>query len=149
MSEPLIQLADAVVSALNGQAFSLSFTAVRSYIGQRELKDLATLAVDVVPGEDTNDIIDREETQHILSVEIGVRQKVNDLTNATLDPLTALVDEIKDYLKFGTLDLDESTTVVWVGTEHGTPARPAYYVEHLSELRQFTAIVTARYQLVQ
>lgn len=149
MSEPLILLADAMVAALNAADFSQDFTAVRSYVGQRDLKDLDTLAVDVVPGEDTNDIVDREEMLHTLSVEIGVRQRVEDLTNATLDPLATLVNEIKAALRFGTLDLDGSTTVTWVGTEHGTPARPAYYVDMLTGMRQFTSILTVRYQLVQ
>ena len=149
MSEPLILLADALVADLNAQTFSQDFTAVRSYVGQRDLEDLDSLAVDVVPGEDSNDIVTREETLHTLSVEIGIRQRVDGTENATLDPLTTLVDEIKDYLKFGTLVLDGSTTVVWLGTEHGSPARPAYYVDALMELRQFTAIVSVRYQLVQ
>ena len=47
---PLItQVAEAVISELNGATFSLPFTAVRSYLPRSELAELKTLKVMVVP----------------------------------------------------------------------------------------------------
>jgi len=146
MSERLQDLTEAVVDRINAGSYSQSFTATRAYFARMELKDVETLTVTVTPSGDVAEVVNRNETGHTMAVDVGIRKKVNDVDNDTLDPLADLVEEIKTQLRFANLD---AVGAAWIGLEHGTPDRLAYLPEHLDKHRQFTAIMRVSYFLVQ
>lgn len=90
-------IADAVVTALNGGTFETSFTATRVYLPQKDLKDLTALAVEVVPIVDAGAVSTRNQTEHQYQVNIGIRKKVANTNNATLDPLVYLCEQIASF----------------------------------------------------
>jgi hypothetical protein len=97
MSATDVKLAQAVTDALNAPPpFSLPFTAVRAYASQRDLIDLETLRVTVVPAIMTFERGSRwAANQHDYEIQVELMQKVNgQASNVELDPLRQLVEEV-------------------------------------------------------
>ena len=138
----LIQIADAVVTCLEGGAFSQSFTPVRRYRPVFKLEELATLRVSVVPKEFEDEQETRDSSREELVVDVGVQKKLADHTDvAEIDALMALVQEIIERLKAVPLE--------------GVPAvrtkianKPAFVPDHLDENHVFTSVVTVTYQML-
>ena len=134
---PLITaVADAVVAELNGQSFSLPFTAQRHYQPRYELADLKTLHVTVIPNGITTAILGRSGTQRDVAIDIAVQQKLTKETNANLDPLLGLAEEIADSLQAKRLTSFQQA--IWKQTDF----RAIYAAEHLHQYRQFTSVMT-------
>jgi len=104
----LLVVADAVVAALVGHTFSAPYNtplpATRMYIPAYTLQDVATLKVPVVPRGVTTTVASRGKMQELdFRIDVSVIQQVPDTSNATVDPLMALVQEINDFLLVTTL----------------------------------------------
>ena len=107
-------LTDAVAADLNSATLSLPFTAERLPVVNLELKDLTTLKVGVIGATDEGTLGSRSSTDHEYGVLIVVQKKLAALTNAEVDPLKHLVQEIGDYWRFREVPGREER---WIKTE--------------------------------
>ena len=137
----ITDIADAVVTSLNGGAFSLPFKSTRAYVPITELKNLKSLTVFVVPKDQEITLLDRKKTDHEIRLDIGIHQKVSSSDNSELDPLFALVDEIIDFIT----DTRVFGDGIWLETENN----PIYSPDHLIEMRVFTSLITITLKYVK
>jgi hypothetical protein len=134
----IIELADAIVSELNGHTFSQAFTAQRGYLPTFELQELDRLKVTVVPKEDEGRLDSRSSSAHDYAIDIGIQKKPKTIDNKYLDPLMYLAQEIADFFLFG--KRPAAATLV------APQVRILYLQEHLLTLRQFTSVVTLTFR---
>jgi len=139
----IIDIADAVVGELNGHTFSKPFKAVRHYRPVFELADMAALHVTVVPRGVEMQAASRVQVQHDFAVDIGVQKKLETASNAEIDALMALVEEIADFFRLRRLQ--SVPGAVWARTEN----QPVYAPEHLEQLRQFTSVLTLTFRVLR
>jgi len=134
-----IDIADAIVTALNAHSFSQPFTARRHYVPTFDLKEMKNLHVTVVPRGVEMTAANRSMIQNAVQVDIGIQQKLPAPASpagdqAAIDTLMGLVEEIADFVRatgrFG--------DAAWVKMEN----TPIYSPEHLEQLRQFTSVLT-------
>jgi len=141
---PLVSdIAEAVKNELNSQSFSMPFTAARGYLPSFELPEMKDLHVTVVPNGITMAALGRDRAQYDCKVDVAVQKKLEDAGNAEVDALMALVEEIAEH--FNRKRLLGVQEAAWVRTENA----PIYSQEHLSELRQFTSVVTLAYRVAK
>jgi len=145
----ILDIADAVVTALNAEAFQGTleeeFEAVRKYLPRVELKDMGTLHVTVVPKAVVTDVASRSTADYQYQIDVGVQKRFAAGANEAeeIDPLLLIVEQIADYLRFKRLD--DYTAAMWIKTEH-----PALYApEHMEQLRQFTSVLTLTYRRIK
>ena len=137
----ILDIADGVASALNGEVFSKDFTAVRAYVPSFKIHETDGLQVTVVPRGLERTSGTRSESQHDYQVDVGVQEKFEQGDAAELDPLMDLVEEIADFLGDETLDTDPLCACASV--EHGA----LYVQEHMREGRVFTSVLTCTYRM--
>jgi len=130
----ITDIADAVVTALNGQSFSQSFTAARAYRPSFDLQEMKDLHVTVVPKGIELITAGRNLPQSDVLIDIGVQKKLAESDETEIDALMGLVQEIVEFIR----DTKKFGGASWVKTENV----PIYSQEHLSELRQFTSVLT-------
>jgi len=133
----VVEVADAVVTALNAATLSQSFTATRLYILVDELKNFTSLRVSVIPQamEVTN--ISRDESQEIYRIDIAIQKKLTDADDKDeVDTMMLLVEEVCDLL-IRTRPSGHPAAIA-----RNFENDPIYSDEHLRELRQFTSVVT-------
>jgi hypothetical protein len=133
----LTTLADAMVSALNAETFSIAFTAERKWLPYFTQEEVATLKVTVVPRSRDSSIEDRETDQEVAQVDIAVQRHVSALTNAEIDPLNDLTEEIADFLNRNDLGDWE-----WIGTEF----KSLLATDVLRANQVYTSVVTLSYR---
>ena len=138
MAADILNLADAIVTDLNGHSFSQPFTAERGYLPTFELPELGDLKVIVVPKEDDGKLDTRTASTHDYAIDIGVQKKPPTIDNADLDPLMLLVQEIADHFLFG--QQAAGATLI------APTVRVLYLQEHLQKLRQFTSVITLTFR---
>jgi len=148
MQSTTIQIADAMVAALNGATLSQSFTAKRHYLPEFDLKEMETLHVSVVPAELDEEIADRSRAHAEYKIHIAVQKRVAKqappgLDTAAIDSLMRLVEEIDDLFRHKPLAGFEQAH--WVKTEN----KPIYDPNHLKEHSQFTSLLAFTYRLVR
>lgn len=97
MSRP-IQLADAVVDALNSGSWSRPFRAERHYLPHAELAELAApmVRVFVVPKSVGSEAADRNSTTETTEIDVAAIER-SDRSVASVDRVLALAEEIADY----------------------------------------------------
>ena len=139
----ITDIADAVVQELNAGSWSLPLSAERHYRPLFDLADMAALHVTVVPKGVVVERADWSRSQFDYQVDVAVQKKVAAVDNATLDPLTALVQEVADFLRGRRLAALPAAMCVAVRNE------PIYAPEHLDELRQFTSVLTFTYRVAR
>jgi len=148
----IADLADAVVAALNGETFSQSFTAARTYLPVSTQQSLQTLRVTVVPLGPTIEGDSRAAARVELPVQIGVQKKLDGDANADIDPLVLLAEEIADYwlpnsgdrpiIAFGA---GGAHAAYCVSLNHDFVAA----VEHLDSMRVLTCVMTVTFRKVR
>ncbi|MBI5725019.1 MAG: hypothetical protein HZA50_13745 [Planctomycetes bacterium] len=142
----IVDIADAVVSELNAGAFSQTFTAQRAWLPRFDLVDLKDLHVTVVPKGVSVQPAGRKVCQYEYSVDAGVQKKLtinNGMEKAEIDALIVLVEEIAGF--FRQRRLSAYPDAAWVKTEYSH----LYVVEHLSQLSQFTSVLTLTFRVFQ
>jgi len=142
MSE-IVEVADAVGTALNGATFSLPFTAERKFQPHFELKDMQSLHVTVVPKADESALFARIKTQYDYGIDVAVQQKLQETDESEIAPLMKLAEEIGDYFRFKRLA--EFPSAIWVKTRRD----PIYSQEHLQQFGQFTSVVTLTFRVIK
>jgi len=138
----IVQLADAVKAELNVTTFTPAFIAERRVLPVYELSELTGLRVTVVPKAVEITVSTRAASQHDLTVDIGVQQRVppESDVDAFVLLLGGLVDAIADHLR--RRELAQLPNVCWVSTTND----PVYAPEHLTEKRVFTSVLTVTYR---
>lgn len=156
MSEPLIDVAEAVVVDLNLAPlsnFGFAFTALLSYAEwDLELTD-NTLHVDVVPvGYMTSELADRSgQVEHAVAVHIAVRKRLKRATltkrfvPADVKALITATRKINDF--FVLRELTTMASAIWVQVPGESPIESAYDRDHLRLNSQFTGIVKVAYEV--
>ena len=144
-----LDIADAVVAELNAAppgTFDPAYTAVRRVLPVFDLAEMADLHVSVVPRAVEIAGATRSASQYDVQIDFGVQQKLasdgGDL-DQQVPPLCELVDQIADYLRRRVLQTIPQA--VWVRTAN----EPIYAPEHLSQLRQFTSVLTLTYRITR
>jgi len=138
-----VEIAEAVKTELNAEAFGMAFTAERAYLPEYDLQDMSVLTVTVVPKAMDGERVARSAEQVDYQIDVGVQKKLATASVAEIDALMALVQEIADRLRFRRLA--EKPDALWVRTQN----EPVYSVEHLSQLRQFTSVLTLTYRVAR
>lgn len=141
----LITLADEVVSHLNGETFSQSFTAVRRILPFFELKDMGTLHVSVVPATVEQSLTSRTGINELLTIQIGVQKRVDPQDNATVDPLLYFVEQIGDSLRQTEYLLIGSAKAFW----RENRVDPVALRDHLESMRQFTSVLSTDWMVMR
>ena len=139
----LTDVANAVTAQLNAATLSQEFTAVRLWNNRRQLKDLSTLRIDVVPSQPSvqSEPISRDTFQNDVSIDIAVRKSANIADVAELDTLANLVEEISELFQQNTLtDLPDATLQ---STEHIAIADAEY--QHTK--RVFFSVLTLTFRI--
>jgi len=141
---PIIDIADAVTAELNAVESPLASlaTARRAYRPVFDLKEMKDLHVTVVPRGVERSTAGRGLAQREVQIDIGIQKKPAELSQAELDGLMALVENIADYLRGRRLGL--TPEAVWVKTENA----PIFAPEHLEQWRQFTSVLTLTYRVM-
>ena len=141
----ITDIAEAVVSELNGGSFSQTFTAERGYAPAFELPEMKDLHVTVVPKGAAVMPGSRGHNQHDYQIDVAVQKKLSAVAadNAEIDALMALVEEIADFFRLRRLAAKPEA--IWVKADNA----PIYSSEHLSELRQFTSVLTLTFRVVR
>jgi len=137
-----VEIADAVVTALNGHTFSLPMTCARQYLPRHALADLDTLQVTVVPQGVKSTLLTRGgDSENLHQIQIGLQQHVSDVNDATVvDPLTALVDEIQNFLLATTL---YGASCIEVQSIIGNDA--LFAADHMTNDNVLTSVIAARF----
>lgn len=138
----IIDIADAVVDALNNHEFSQDFTAERLYLPVFELKDMGVLHVTIgMRSIETATAARGGVTEKTIKIDVAVQKKLQEIEkNYETDDLIDLVEEIIDFLKpIGTFGaarcyLIENSLV--------------YMPEHMRTLRQFTSVITLSLKVI-
>jgi hypothetical protein len=138
----IVTLADAVVSELNGEGWSLQFAARRLYRPRFEPADLKTLQVSVVPRSLVIEAASRADDSRQYQIDLAVQQKLDAETTEEIDPLLGLVEEIARHFRLRRPAAMPTAMCVKVEND------PVYAVEHLDELRCFTSIITLSFRVV-
>ncbi|GAB6188135.1 hypothetical protein [Thermopirellula anaerolimosa] len=138
----IVALADAVVSELNGEGWSLPFAARRLYRPRFEPADLKTLQVSVVPRSLVIEAASRADDSRQYQIDLAIQQKLDSGTAEEIDPLLGLVEEIARHFRLRRPAAMPSALCVKVENE------PVYAVEHLDELRCFTSVLTLSFRVV-
>jgi hypothetical protein len=139
----ITDIADAVVTELNGHTFSQTLTAVRYYRPVFDLGEMKTLHVSVVPKGVTIERADRSHNQYDFAIDVAVQKKLSSGDATELDPLMSLVEEIADFFRLRRLA--SCSSAIWVRTDNV----PVYAPEHLEEFRQFTSVLTLTFRVVR
>lgn len=143
MPSELLQVADAVVTALNAAKLSQKFTATREYRPEFELTEMGTLHVTVVPRGIEVSPESRGKAAYEYKVDVGVQKRFEKGDAAELDPLMQLVEEIAGLFRLARLA--SFPQAIWVKTEHA----PVFAPEHMEGLRQFTSILSFSFRVVR
>jgi hypothetical protein len=135
----VVDIADAIVTALNGGTFSQAFTATRKFAPILDLKELSTLHVTVVPKESATTISTRASDLIDEVVDVAIQKKVTAKEGAPVDAMMKLVDEVRLFLR----GLDVGiTNAQWLRIKN----EPIYAPEHLMEKSAFTSVITTTYK---
>lgn len=138
-----IDVADAVVTELNGGTFSQALSATRHYCPQFELAELKTLRTSVVPKGIVTTSLGRTSNQHDVSVDVAVQKKVDPNDSSALDGLMVLVGEVAEFFRLRRLTALPSA--IWSKTENA----PIYSPEHLESKQVFTSVLTFTFRVVR
>jgi hypothetical protein len=144
----IIDIADAVVTEMNGHTFSQTFTAARFYRPLFDLKDMSVLHVSVVPKAWSAEQAARGGNLEEHQIDIGVQKKVADdpgppavSMQQQMDALVTLVQEVSDFFRLRRLDAYPDAGCVKVENV------PVFAPDHLQEYRQFTSVLTLTFRV--
>ena len=144
----VVDIANAMVTALNGSALSQPFEASRYYLPEFDLKEMDTLHVSVVPAELDEEIADRSRDRAEYKIHVAVQKRVTKsdppgLDPAAIDALMQLVEEIDDLFRHKPLMGYEAAS--WAKTEN----KPIYDPKHLKEHGQFTSLLVFTFRVLR
>ena len=137
--EPALAIADALVNELNCTKFSREFQAARSYTPKRELAGTPKLAVDVMLADMDTSISTRGEDDETHTIAVAFHQRLDNTSNATVDPLISLVREVHDHCR--KLQLAGARVI-------GRKMKPRYDLDEMIEHKAFVAFLFLEFKLL-
>jgi hypothetical protein len=148
MSATTVEIAAAVVAALNAASLSQPFTAVRHYLPEFDLQEMDTLHVSVVPAELDEEMADRTRDKAEYKIHVAVQKRVAKqatpgIDTTAVDALMQLVEEIDDLFRHKQLTGYEEAH--WAKTEN----KPIYDPKHLKEHGQFTSLLIFTFRVTR
>ena len=148
MAARILELADAVVAAINAATLSQSVTATRSPFVDETLVSLTEIKVSVAPGKRSRELASRASDDQTLEIDVGVQQKLGTINNTTVDPLVLLQEEIEATIYRQRLTTDTASWLC-IAVETLDGAEPGYATEHLRTPRCFTGVSRFRFRKLQ
>jgi hypothetical protein len=143
MPAATIRIADAVTAELSAATLSMPFAPARAYAPVFDLAEMKDLHVTVVPKGLEQELASRGSTPRDVTVDVAVQKKLSMCDAAEIDPLMQLVEEIAAFFKLRRLA--GFSAAVWVKTENV----PIFSQEHLSDLWQFTSVLTLTFRIME
>lgn len=137
----VIDIADAVVGAIQTGSYGEPIAVERKYRPAFELTELTQVQVTVVPRSMTITTATRDSSYFDCAIDVGVQKKVNADEVEDLDLLMALVEQIADQLRMKRLDDAPEAACVSIENE------PVFASEHLDQQRVFTSVLTVTYRV--
>jgi hypothetical protein len=137
-------IADGVVTLLTAApdgTFAQPFNAARTWLPEQELADLQAIELRVIPRTSDESLADRSAVENNLGIDVVVMSKLTAVSNDQVDPMIALVEQIKKYLRFRS----PCTNVSWASAASNTICS----VEALREFSQFTGTFTLTYRYLE
>jgi len=93
-----VQLADQIAVSLNAQ-FAGEFSAVRSFIPEHELQQLAALKVSIIPGGlEASELLDDDFTQDDNQVGVAFQKRVNRSSDEEAREVLRLVRRVRKWI---------------------------------------------------
>jgi hypothetical protein len=137
----IIQIAEAVKANLAAATLSQTFTPLRLYVPEYDLKEISDLKVSVLPLARSNDTKTRDKHQEDHQVQVGVQKRVSASEVSAVDDLMQFVQEIADRLK----DAGEMGGATWLSDSN----EPVYNPLHLKDHNVFTSVLTLTYRIIR
>lgn len=137
----IADIATAMVDALNGYSFPMSFTAERAYAPLADLKDMGVLHVTVVASGIELLPLARKVAQDDVTVDVAIQQKIKTTDVAEIDALMAMVESIGDFIR--------ETGTFAPGQWLGATNLPIYSQEHMREMRVFTSVISVTLRVLK
>ena len=141
MAHIAVTVAKQVVTEINAHTFTTAITAVRKYLPEFDLKDMATLHCTVVPKSMETVTANRAAEQDDIAIDVVLQKLADPADLAAVDALASLAQEVADFFARHTLT-DGSAS--WVRTE-----QVIYSQDHMSEKRLFTNLLTFTFRTVR
>lgn len=150
MGATVLDIADAVVTVLNGASLTPSFTAVRDYVPVYDLqKDLGTLQVTVVPHTLDWALLARNSDDFTYDIDMALQVRIPKTVTtvaeriAFCDPYVLLTEAITDLFRGRPLE-----ALTGVDCMAGKNA-PIYDPQQMDELRVFATLITLSFKMVR
>jgi hypothetical protein len=140
MSAILKENAEAVATALNGEAFSLPFAAQVSFRPRAEVRERNQLAVLVVPGKTISQRESRGRLRRTVELFIVIQRRLWD-EDEDIGQLLQLAEEIETFLNGRTVGGQFTCTQI--------ERDPAFVVEHVDQMSLFTTVMTATWVVIK
>jgi hypothetical protein len=141
----IVDVADAIVDALNSESWTEAFTAERKYLPKGSLKkgDFASLSVTVLPLAYEPDMASRGGTEEDVTISIGVQKHTGDDDSTLIDPLIDLCESIAQFFRGRQLGTANPVTC------YEATYAPVYITDHLEQFGVFTGLVTIKCKTVR
>jgi hypothetical protein len=139
VSEPAVDLALAVVEALNGATWDIPFAATFVYSIEKELVTSDALAATVMIVDLDTENSTRKEDQETHTIGIALHQKVTSRNPDTITPLLNVRRQVHDFFRGKTLAN---------GTVVKRRAKPVYDFDALRKRLQFIGFIELDFQLL-
>lgn len=144
MSAEIVIIAEAVKDVVTGATLSQPVTVERVYLPEPKLQELSGILVTVVPKTKVCDAASRGGVrQRDYQIDIGIRQRLAERTNAEIDAKMLVVDEIESL--FASKQLSGYPTATCIKVENV----PIISDEHLNQLNQFTSLLTLTFRTIR
>lgn len=142
MGATVVEIADAVVDALNAASLTLAFTAVRSYLPVYQVKDLDELKVAVVPNGFLMQLASRRGVdQFDFTVDVAIHRRI-EATTLAIDPYMSLAEDVVDLFRGKPLTLASGLVVHCIDAASAPMFDPAL----LDQQRLFAAAVSLTFR---
>lgn len=141
-----VQIADALAAGISMHTFSSPYaavSAVRRYVPDYEGPELRTLQVSVVPGSTESERSSRGQDLFTQEIMVVVA-KQTDGSNADVDKLTNLCEEIMDAIRSETLSVP---TMPENARYFGAAMQTSFDRDSLTDLRVFLAQIAVTYRV--
>jgi hypothetical protein len=131
----ILEVADAIVTELNTEVWTPTFTAVRLFLPIFDLKQMNTLHVSVVPKDQKTDRLSRTAVMQTFGLDVGIQKRFSIEESSEIENLVILVNQIVTFFQGRKLASVANSTVL------ASDPNPIYAQEHMSNFRQFTSVV--------
>jgi hypothetical protein len=151
----IIDVAEAVRTALDAASFSQAFTPERLWYVNWHLSDLSALRVAVVPASLNLQDLNRGRTGRKVAVDIGIHKKPESLNTTDVDPWVILTEEILEFFMPTTgagkaieTEAPSANRLRCLSAELIDGAKAAISLDLLKEWRAYTGVIRTTWQVL-